>query len=179
MALHGIFPSGGISSHRRGGTIVHPRLELWKLCLGLDTMVQTLQRLRLNAFPPIALLPEVLVRVRWDGVHLLLVTPFWPGRVWFLDLITLLNGSPWDIPVRGDLLSQTGGGGGDQLLVCYGPPKRGLLASHWIVDAICIAYESSDLLSPLGVNAHSTRSVTASKAFLAGVPMQEICNAAG
>ena len=33
-------------------------------------------------FPPIALLPGVLERVRWDGVRLLLVAPFWPGRVW-------------------------------------------------------------------------------------------------
>ncbi|KAL0148327.1 hypothetical protein M9458_056389 [Cirrhinus mrigala] len=72
----------------------------------------------------------------------------------------------------------------DQLFVCYGPPKKGLPASkqtlsRWIVDAICSAYESSDLPSPLGVKAHSTRSMAASKAFLAGVPMQDICNAAG
>ncbi len=72
----------------------------------------------------------------------------------------------------------------DQLLVCYGPLKRGRPASkqtlsRWIVDAITVAYESSDLPSPLGVKAHSTRSVAASKAFLAGVPMQDICNAAG
>ncbi len=31
-----------------------------------------------------------------------------PGRVWFLDLISLLDGSPWEIPVRRDLLSQAG-----------------------------------------------------------------------
>ncbi len=42
-----------------------------------------------------------------------------------------------------------------QLLVCYGPPKKGLPASKqtlswWIVDAIIVAYESSDLPSPLG-----------------------------
>ncbi len=72
----------------------------------------------------------------------------------------------------------------DQLLVCYDPPKRGLPASkqtlsRWIVDAINIAYESSDLPSPMGVKDHSTRSVTASKAFLAGVPIQDICNAVG
>ncbi|KAI2646506.1 SET domain-containing protein 4 [Labeo rohita] len=72
----------------------------------------------------------------------------------------------------------------DQLFVCYGPPKRGLPASkqtlsRWIVDAICSAYEASDLPPPLGVRAHSTRSMAASKAFLAGVPMQDICNAAG
>ncbi len=64
----------------------------------------------------------------------------------------------------------------DELLVCYGPPKRGLPSSkqtlsRWIVDAAMVAYESSDLPSPLGVKSHSTRSVAASKAFLAGVPM--------
>ncbi|KAI2653717.1 hypothetical protein H4Q32_014045 [Labeo rohita] len=72
----------------------------------------------------------------------------------------------------------------DQLFVCYGPPKKGLPASkqtlsRWIVDAICSAYKSSDLPPPLGVKAHSTRSMAASKAFLAGVSMQNICNAAG
>ncbi|KAI2644351.1 ORF V: Enzymatic polyprotein [Labeo rohita] len=50
-------------------------------------------------------------------------------------------------------------------------------ADRWIVDAI--TYESSGLPSPLGVKAHSTRGMAASKAFLAGVPMQNICNAAG
>ncbi|KAL0148119.1 hypothetical protein M9458_056589 [Cirrhinus mrigala] len=72
----------------------------------------------------------------------------------------------------------------DQLFVCYGPPKRGLPASkqtlsRWVVDAILSAYEASDLPPPLGIRAHSTRSMAASKAFLAGVPMQDICNAAG
>ncbi len=57
---------------------------------------------------PIALLPGVLARVRRDEVSLLLVAPFWPGRVWFSDLISLLDGSPWEIPVRRDLLSQAG-----------------------------------------------------------------------
>ncbi|KAL0168374.1 hypothetical protein M9458_036596, partial [Cirrhinus mrigala] len=66
-------------------------------------------RLRLYAFPPIALLPGALERVRRDGVSLLLVAPFWPGRVWFSGLISLLDGSPWEIPVRKDLLSQAGG----------------------------------------------------------------------
>ncbi len=39
--------------------------------LGLDAMVQTWQRLRLYAFPPIALLPGVLERVSRDDVQLL------------------------------------------------------------------------------------------------------------
>ncbi len=60
-----------------------------------------------------------------------------------------------------------------------GRPASKQTLSWWIVDAIHIAYESSGLPSPMGVKAHSTRSVAASKAFLAGVPIQDICNAAG
>ncbi len=75
--------------------------------LGLDAMVQTW--FRLYAFPPIALLPGVLERVRRDGVRLLLVALFWPGRVGFSDLISLLDGFPWEVPVRRDLLSQAEG----------------------------------------------------------------------
>ncbi len=72
----------------------------------------------------------------------------------------------------------------DQLLVCYGPSKRGLPAtkqtlSLWIVDAISMSDESSGLPSPLGVKAHSIQSVAASKPFLSGVAMHDICNAAG
>ncbi len=46
------------------------------------------------------------------------------------------------------------------------------------MDTIIVAYESSDLPSRLGVKAHSTRGIAASKAFL-GVPIQDICDAAG
>ncbi len=68
---------------------------------------------------------------------------------------------------------------GDQLLVCYGPPKTKQTLSRWILDAINIYFESSQLPSPIGVRAHSTRSMVAFKAFLAGVPIQDICNTAG
>ncbi len=37
------------------------------------------------------------------------ITPFWLGQVWFSDLISLLDGSPWEIPVRRVLLSQAEG----------------------------------------------------------------------
>ncbi|KAI2646657.1 Tyrosine recombinase XerD [Labeo rohita] len=72
----------------------------------------------------------------------------------------------------------------DQLFVCFGPPKKGYpvtkqILSRWIVDAISTAYVSSDLPSPLGVMAHSTCAMAASKALMAGVPIQDICNAAG
>ncbi len=58
------------------------------------------------------------------------------------------------------------------------PPTREAYAKWWI-RMLFHSLESSDLPSPLGVKAHSTRSMAAFKAFLAGVPMQDICNAAG
>ncbi len=67
-------------------------------------MVQTWSRLRRYAFPLFA-----LERMHRDGVRLLLVALFWLGRVWFSDLISLLRGSTWEIPVRRDLLSQVEG----------------------------------------------------------------------
>ncbi len=77
--------------------------------LGLDAMVQTCPRLRLYAFPLIALLPEVLERVCRDRVLLLLIAPRWPCRFWFPDIICLLDRPPLELPVRTDLLSQAGG----------------------------------------------------------------------
>ncbi|XP_067305338.1 uncharacterized protein [Pseudorasbora parva] len=77
--------------------------------LGLDVIVQTWPRLRLYAFPPLAVLPGVLERVRRDGARLLLVAPFWPGRVRLSDIVSLLEGPPWEIPVRRDLLSEARG----------------------------------------------------------------------
>ncbi len=76
--------------------------------LGLHAMTQTWPKLRLYTFPPIALLPGVLERVRWDRVPLLLIAPRWPGRVWFPNLLSLLNGPPLELPIRRDLLSQAG-----------------------------------------------------------------------
>ncbi|KAI2650701.1 Glycerol kinase [Labeo rohita] len=72
----------------------------------------------------------------------------------------------------------------EQLFVCYSPPKKGHPAtkqtiSRWIVDAISTSYESSDLPSPMGLRAHSTRATAVSKALMLGVPIQDICNAAG
>ncbi len=75
--------------------------------LGLDAMVWMWPRLRLYAFPPIALFPGVLERVRKEGVSLLLIAPFWPTRVWFSDIMSLLVGQPWQIPLRSP--SQAGG----------------------------------------------------------------------
>jgi hypothetical protein len=72
----------------------------------------------------------------------------------------------------------------DQLLVCFGSPRKGLPASkqtisNWIVQAITLAYRVRDLPSPLAIRAHSTRGIASSRALHVGVPIHEICEAAG
>ncbi len=49
-----------------------------------------------------------LERVCRDRVLLLLLAPRWPGRVWFPDMISLLDGPPLELTVRGlDISPQT------------------------------------------------------------------------
>jgi len=50
--------------------------------------------------------------------------------------------------------------------------------SRWLYDAICLAYNQQGLVPPLGVRAHSTRSVAVSTAVLGGVAVEDICAAA-
>ncbi len=71
-----------------------------------------------------------------------------------------------------------------QLLVCFGAGRKGLAASkhtisHWVRDAISLAYEVRGLPSPLDIRAHSIRGVASSPALFRGVPLEDICMAAG
>ncbi len=71
-----------------------------------------------------------------------------------------------------------------QLLICFGAGRRGLATSkqrisHWVRDAISLAYEAWNLPSPLSLRAHSTRGVASSQALFRGVPLEDICVAAG
>ncbi len=66
------------------------------------------------------------------------------------------------------------------LLECFGAGHKGLAASkhtisHWVRDAISLAYEVSYLPSPLDIRAHSTRGVASSTALFRGVPLEDIC----
>ncbi len=71
-----------------------------------------------------------------------------------------------------------------QLLECFGAGHWGLATSkhrisHWLRDAISLAYEVRGLSSLLSVRAHSTRSVASSQALFRGVPLEDISVAAG
>jgi hypothetical protein len=72
----------------------------------------------------------------------------------------------------------------EQLFVSFGGRTKGLATSkpsisRWIVDAIALAYKSKGLQCPLGVRAHSTRSMASSWAWTSGVSLQDICKTAG
>jgi len=72
----------------------------------------------------------------------------------------------------------------DQLFVCHGGSQKGRALSkqrlsHWIVDAIALSYQQQGLPCPLGVTAHSTRSVASSWALAHGASLTDICRAAG
>nr|XP_055035574.1 uncharacterized protein LOC129423361 [Misgurnus anguillicaudatus] len=71
----------------------------------------------------------------------------------------------------------------DQLFVSWAKPRSGQpitkqRLSHWIVDAISLAYSSKGLTAPSGLRAHSTRGMSTSWALFKGVTIQDICDAA-
>lgn len=77
--------------------------------LGWDALAHQWPQDLLYAFPPFTLLPPLLRRIRVDGVRLLLVAPLWPHMPWFSEIPPLLDGTPWELPRRRDLLSQADG----------------------------------------------------------------------
>lgn len=71
----------------------------------------------------------------------------------------------------------------DQLFVSWASPHKGKPVSsqrlsHWIVEAISLAYTCRGLQPPQGMMAHSTRGVATSWALFRGVSVQDICAAA-
>ena len=77
--------------------------------LGVDALAHAWPRERLYAFPPLALIPPTLSRVREHGHALLLIAPHWPAMHWLAEICQLLCAQPWELPLHRDLLSQGGG----------------------------------------------------------------------
>ncbi len=74
-----------------------------------DALAHDWPNLLLYAFPPIALLPQVVRRIREQGHKVLLVAPLWRNQPWLSELTQLLTAAPWPVPLRRDLLSQAKG----------------------------------------------------------------------
>ena len=74
---------------------------------GTDALLQPWDDLQAYAFPPIAIIRRVLLKLRSSrNCELTLIAPFWPQRGWFPDLLELLSGVPITLSDRRDLLRQ-------------------------------------------------------------------------
>ena len=74
---------------------------------GTDALLQPWDDLQAYAFPPIAIIRRVLVKLRSSkNCELTLIAPFWPQRDWFPDLLELLSDVPITLSSRKDLLRQ-------------------------------------------------------------------------
>ena len=74
---------------------------------GTDALLQPWDDLQAYAFPPIAVIRRVLLKLRSSkNCELTLIAPFWPQREWFLDLLELLSDVPITLSGRKDLLRQ-------------------------------------------------------------------------
>ena len=70
-------------------------------------ILQPWDNLQAYAFPPIAIIRRVLVKLRSSrNCELTLIAPFWPQREWFPDLLELLSDVPITLSGRRDLLRQ-------------------------------------------------------------------------
>ena len=77
------------------------------MAAGTDAMLQSWDSLQDCAFLPIALIPQVLVKLRLSAVAVLkLIVPIWPQSEWFPDILDLLLEPPFPLPDRWDLLRQ-------------------------------------------------------------------------
>lgn len=77
--------------------------------LGVDALAHRWPKTLLYAFPPIALIPPTLARVREGGLSMILIAPRWQGKHWLAEIFQLLSSPPWPLPLRRDLLSQARG----------------------------------------------------------------------
>ena len=72
---------------------------------GTDAFLQSWDGLQAYAFPPVAIIPRVLAKLRAStGTGLTLVAPHWAQRPWFSDLLQLSLAPPVVLPSRRDLL---------------------------------------------------------------------------
>ena len=65
----------------------------------VDAFLQPWDNLQAYAFPPIAIITRVLLKLRASHIcDLTLIAPFWPQREWFPALLDLLSDIPIELP---------------------------------------------------------------------------------
>ena len=73
----------------------------------VDALSISWENLDVYAFPPVALLNQVVSKVMDQGCHrMVLIAPGWPNMAWFWDLVTLSVQIPFQLPLLKDLVTQ-------------------------------------------------------------------------
>ena len=91
------------SANHRCSTYFSPYRDLQSA--GTDAFLQSWDSLQAYAFPPFAIIPRVLAKLRESrGTELTLVAPHWAQRPWFPDLLQLSLAPPVVLPDHLDLL---------------------------------------------------------------------------
>lgn len=73
---------------------------------GVDALLQDWSKHLLYAFPPLALIRQVLNKVQKDQAEVILIAPCWPNQEWYPDLLALLVEDPRELPCWDRLLRQ-------------------------------------------------------------------------
>lgn len=71
-----------------------------------NTFYLSWESVLLHAFPPILIIPQVILKMKLDCAKLILVAPSWPKQCWFSDLLALSVQPPIFLPFHPDLLTQ-------------------------------------------------------------------------
>ena len=91
------------SANHRCSTYFYPYRD--PQSAGTDAFLQSWDGLQAYAFPPFAIIPRVLAKLRESrGTELTLVAPHWEQRPWFPDLLQRSLAPPVILPDRPDLL---------------------------------------------------------------------------
>ncbi len=100
------------SPSRRGDESAGKRSKIFRsffFTKSTDALAYKWPSLPLYSFSPVALLPQVVRRVREQRHKHILIGPLWRNQPWMSELFQLLKAAPWPIPLRRDLLSQANG----------------------------------------------------------------------
>ena len=74
--------------------------------LGVDCMSHPWSTMIAYAYPPQALIPQVLNKIKKDQASVFLIAPAWSSRSWYPTLLSLLVDFPRKLPVHKKLLKQ-------------------------------------------------------------------------
>ena len=77
--------------------------------LAIDALNMNWNLFHAYAFPRTILIPPVLAKIRQSRCRIVLITPLWPQRPWFSEVLELLVSAPIRLPLFPKLLTQAKG----------------------------------------------------------------------